>query len=180
MKGNKISKRYAQALFGIAANDTALEKIKTDTDFIEEVCQSRDFRVMLGSPVIKPSIKKEIFKSIFEKSIDQNTLLYLYLLIDNRREGMLEDICFSFKELYDKHKQIIRVFVSSAVKLSDSERKEITELVKKATRNEVILNESINENILGGFILRYGDTQIDNSVSSQLTKVKQQLTQRIQ
>jgi F-type H+-transporting ATPase subunit delta len=44
----------------------------------------------------------------------------------------------------------------------------------------VILNETINEALIGGFILRYEDTQIDNSVSTQLLKVKQQLTQRIQ
>jgi F-type H+-transporting ATPase subunit delta len=180
MKGNKISKRYAMALFSLAKNDAELEKIKMDVNLIEEICKNRDFRAMLGSPVIKPAIKRAIFKEIFEGGVDQQTILYLNMLLENHREGMLLDICWSFTELYNKHKHIVNVFVSSAVKLSDAERNKITQLVKDATKCDVILNESINEALIGGFILRYEDTQVDNSVSSQLLKVKQQLTQRIQ
>ena len=102
------------------------------------------------------------------------------MLLENHREGLLLDICYSFTELYNKHKHIVNVFVSSAFKLSDEERSKITQLVKEATKCEVNLNETINEALIGGFVLRYEDTQVDNSVSAQLLKVKQQLTQRIQ
>ena len=61
MKGNKISKRYALALFSLAKNDAELEKLKMDVNLIEDICKNRDFRAMLGSPVIKPIIKKAIF-----------------------------------------------------------------------------------------------------------------------
>ena len=180
MKGNKIAKRYAIALFSLAKNDAELEKLKMDVNLIEEICKNRDFRAMLGSPVIKPAIKKSIFNEIFEGAIDNQTILYLNMLLENHREGLLLDICWCFTELYNKHKHIVNVFVSSAVKLSDTERNKITQLVKDATKCEVILNESINEKLIGGFILRYEDTQVDSSVSTQLLKVKQQLTQRIQ
>ena len=180
MKGNKISKRYALALFSLAKNDAELEKLKMDVNTIEDICKNRDFRAMLASPVIKPLIKKSIFKEIFEGAIDNETILYLNMLLENHREGLLVDICWSFNELYNKHKHIVNVFVSSAVKLSDSERNKIVQLVKDATKCEVILKETINEALLGGFILRYEDTQVDSSVSTQLLRVKQQLTQRIQ
>jgi F-type H+-transporting ATPase subunit delta len=151
-----------------------------DVNFIEDICKNRDFRAMLGSPVIKPIIKKSIFKEIFEGGVDNQTILYLNMLLENHREGLLLDICYSFTELYNKHKHIVNVFVSSAFKLSDEERSKITQLVKEATKCEVNLNETINEALIGGFVLRYEDTQVDNSVSTQLLKVKQQLTQRIQ
>lgn len=180
MKGNKIAKRYAVALFSLAQSDAALEKLKMDVSFIEGICKNRDFRAMLSSPVIKPIIKKTIFKEIFEGAIGNETILYLNMLLENHREGMLLDICYTFNDLYNKHKHIVNVFVTSAVKLSDTERNSIVKLVKEATKCDVILNEAINEKLLGGFILRYEDTQVDNSVSTQLLKVKQQLTQRIQ
>ncbi|MCC6251292.1 MAG: ATP synthase F1 subunit delta [Bacteroidia bacterium] len=180
MKGNKIAKRYAVALFGIAKSDAELEKIKADIDKVSQICENRDFRAVLNSPVIKPVVKRNIFKEIFEGSVSQNTFAYLNMLIDNHREGMLMDICYSFYELFDKHKNIMNVYVTSAVKLDESEKQKIVNLVKEATKWDVKLNETVNESILGGFILRYEDTQIDSSVSSQLQKIKQQLTQRIQ
>lgn len=180
MKGNKIAKRYALALFSLAKNDAELEKLKLDINFIEGICKSRDFRAMLGSPVIKSEIKRNIFKEIFDGAVDKQTILYLNMLLENHREGILSDICYSFFELYNQHKHIVNVFVTSAVKLSDTEKSKITTMVKDATKCDVILNETINEALIGGFILRYGDTQVDNSVSTQLLKVKQQLTQRIQ
>jgi F-type H+-transporting ATPase subunit delta len=102
------------------------------------------------------------------------------MLLENHREGMLTDICYSFHDLYNSHKHIVNAFVTSAVQLNDAEKSKIIQLVKEATKCDVILNETINEALIGGFVLRYGDTQIDNSVSTQLLKVKQQLTQRIQ
>jgi F-type H+-transporting ATPase subunit delta len=180
MKGNKIAKRYALALFSLAKSDAALEKLKMDVNFIEGICKNRDFRAMLGSPVIKPAIKRTIFKEIFEGAVDSETILYLNMLLENHRESILLDICHSFTDLYNHHKHIVNVFVTSAVKLSDTERNKITQLVKDATQCDVILNETINEALIGGFVLRYGDTQIDSSVSTKLLKVKQQLTQRIQ
>jgi F-type H+-transporting ATPase subunit delta len=180
MKGNKIAKRYAIALFSLAQSDAALEKLKMDINFIEGICKNRDFRAMLGSPVIKPVIKRAIFKEIFEGAIGSETILYLNMLLENHREGMLLDICYSFFDLYNKHNHIVNVFVTSAVKLNDAERNSIVQLVKAATKCDVVLNETINEKLLGGFILRYEDTQVDSSVSTQLLKVKQQLTQRIQ
>lgn len=180
MKGNKIAKRYALALFSLAKSDAELEKLKMDINMIEEICKNRDFRAMLASPVIKPAIKRAIFKEVFEGAIGSETILYLNMLLENHREGLLLDICYSFNELYNMHNHIVNVFVTSAVKLSDAERSKIIQLVKEATKCEVVLNETINEALLGGFILRYGDTQVDSSVSTQLLKVKQQLTQRIQ
>jgi F-type H+-transporting ATPase subunit delta len=180
MKGNKIAKRYALALFSLAKNDAELEKLKMDINFVEGICKNRDFRAMLGSPVMRSEIKRNIFKEIFEGAVATQTILYLNMLLENHREGILQDICYSFNELYNQHKHIVNVFVTSAVRLSETEKVKITQMVKEATKCDVILNETINEALIGGFILRYGDTQVDNSVSTQLLKVKQQLTQRIQ
>ncbi|MFN7294669.1 MAG: ATP synthase F1 subunit delta [Bacteroidota bacterium] len=180
MKGNKIAKRYALALFSLAKNDAELEKLKMDINFIEGICKNRDFRAMLGSPVMRAEIKRNIFKEIFEGAVNAQTILYLNMLLENHREGMLTDICYSFHDLYNSHKHIVNAFVTSAVQLNDAEKSKIIQLVKEATKCDVILNETINEALIGGFVLRYGDTQIDNSVSTQLLKVKQQLTQRIQ
>ena len=180
MKGNKIALRYARALFSLAKNDSELEKLKVDVDHIASICTNRDFRAMLNSPVIKPAIKQSIFKEIFTGAIGDETILYLNMLLENHREMLLVDICHSFVDLYNQHKHIVIVHVTSAVVLSDAERSKIVALVKEATKYDVQLIETINESLIGGFILRYGDTQVDNSVSTQLLKAKQLLTQRIQ
>ena len=180
MKGSKIAVRYAKALFSIAKNDAEIEKIKMDVDFIAGICKNRDFRAMLNSPVIRTNKKEAIFKDIFDGATSKDTLLFLNVLIQNRRESNLPEICDSFNDLYNKHKSIMVVYVNSAVALSDTERNKITELVKNHTKCSVQLHETVDSKLIGGFILRFGDSQIDNSVTSKLSRVKQQLTQKIQ
>lgn len=179
MKGNKIAVRYAKALFSLAKNDAELEKMKLDVDNILTVCKNRDFRAMLNSPVIKSVKKETIFKEIFESTISPITLEFLNMLIENTRENQLVEIGNSFYDLYNKHKSIMIVHVNSAVALSEIERNKIIELVKNHTRSDVVLKEVVDSKLIGGFILRFDDKQLDNSVSNQLEKVKQQLTQKI-
>ena len=97
MDENKISVRYAKALFGLARENKTLDEVKNDVDLIYQTSRSvPEFKMMLESPVIKTSAKTNIFQEIFAKKVNFITLSFLNLILSNKRESFLEDILRNF------------------------------------------------------------------------------------
>ena len=179
MKGSKVAVRYARSLFALAQNDSELEKIKMDVDLIDQICKDRSFRAMLNSPVINEKKKISIFNELFDGAVSKPSKLFLNMLAENHRESELPEILSSFNDLYLAHRGKIKVYVTSAVALDEKSRNKIADLVKQHTNNEVLLEESTDNSLIGGFKLRFSDIQIDTSLESKLRNVQKELLKKV-
>lgn len=180
MKGSKVAIRYARSLFGIALSGKQLEKVKQDVTFIQNLLrEQRDFRAIVASPVIRDEKKIAIFKEVLSGAISDDTLLFLNLLAEKRREGILSEICHSFLNIYYDYNKIEEVTLTTAVAADDNVRKTVNELVGRLTQSSLLIKEIVDPGIIGGFVVRLGDTQIDASVAGKLQQSKNQLLKNV-
>lgn len=176
MKISKSASRYAQALLDLAIEQNKLDAVAADMKYMATVCaENPDLELMLQSPVVKADKKLSVLSAVFDQ-FDQLTNLFVDLIVKNGREAYLSQIASSFDVLLKAHQGIVPVTLISAQKLDDKVKKEIVSKVQASITGTVELTEKIDSDLIGGFIVRMGDTQIDASVASQINKLKQRLT----
>lgn len=176
MKISKSASRYAQALLDLAIEQNKLDAVAADMKYMATVCaENPELELMLQSPVVKADKKLSVLNAIFDQ-FDQLTNLFVDLIVKNGREAYLSQIASSFDVLLKAHQGIVPVTLISAQKLDDKVKKEIVSKVQASITGTVELTEKIDTDLIGGFIVRMGDTQIDASVASQINKLKQRLT----
>jgi len=171
MNQSQITTRYAKALFDLALEQRVLDRVKDDMILIDEVChQNKDLRGMLHNPVIQVEKKQKVLHQVFGSTIDKLTLGFLDIIARKRREYYIDGIASAFVALFKEYKGIKTAYVTSAVALTDTDRKAILDMFRNFTGKEIELIEQLNPGMLGGFVLSLDNYQIDQSLR---TKVKQ-------
>ena len=169
MKGTKAASRYAKSILTLAIEQNVLEEVNNDMHLIALTCnENHDLVVLLKSPVIKTDKKAAILKAIFENKISKLTLAFLNIITNKKREGLISYIAESFKAQYNEHKNIISAKVSTTFPLDKSLKEKVMAIVKGNTDGDVELIEEVNKDLIGGFVLRIGDKQIDSSIQKKL------------
>lgn len=173
MEGTRAATRYAKSFLDLALEQGTLEKAYADMKYIAEVCKgNHEFLSFLKSPIIKTDKKQSILKAVFSGKLDKVTDAYVQLITAKKREMYLAEIAEEFLNQYNHKKQILKAVVTTANGIDEATRKEVMNLVKGTGHNEVILEEKINKEIIGGFIIRVGDKQIDASIARKLSNLK--------
>lgn len=171
--GSKVASRYAQALLDLAVEKNSLEKVNADMVNLSEVCSdSKDLTGVLKSPVISPFKKVEILQSIFGKQMTEMSLAFMSLIVKNSRANILPEIAESFIALTKKHNHILDVYLTSAAVLDGSVKEVILKKIQAKHSGTVNLIEKIDPSLIGGFVVRMEDEQLDASIANQLTNLK--------
>lgn len=174
MQGTRVAARYAKSFLDLVMEQGALEEAYNDMKYIAEVCrENHDLEVFLRSPIIKTDKKQAVLKALFEGKLGKTTDAYVKLITNKKRENYLPEIAKEFIAQYKIKKSILTAVVTSANGLDDAIRAKIIEIVKSGSSSEVVLEERVNKDVIGGFILRVGDKQIDASIANKLNQLKQ-------
>lgn len=173
MASSKSASRYAKALLNLAIEQKSIDKVNKDMVELSNICkESKDLSNMLKSPIIDKNKKVEVFNAIFGKSWDKMSLKFIDLIVKNSRANIVPNIADSFVELYRKHQGILDVHLTSAVKLEKKVKDQILVKIQGHFKGKIELQESIDKDLIGGFIVRIDDKQIDASIASQLANLK--------
>lgn len=171
--GTKVASRYAKALLDLAVEQKVLDNVNADMINASEVfTDSKDLAAVLKSPVISPVKKVEILESVFTKNLNPMSMGFMKLIVKNSRAGLLPEIAISFIELYKKHNNIVDVFITSAIPLDASSKEKILQKVKLRYNGQLNVIEKIDPSLIGGFVVRIDDNQVDASISNQLMNLK--------
>jgi F-type H+-transporting ATPase subunit delta len=179
MNDSIISVRYSRALFQSALSKNILDKVNQDMLLVSMICKVPEATEFLRSPVIVPSKKIGIFHRMFGKNVEAITLSLIDLLVKNGRESYLPSIARVFMHETLKHKGITKSVLTTALKIDDKVRQQIIDLVSEIFKTKVELEEVVEKEIIGGFILRVDDNYIDASIRNKLNKVKKELNRTI-
>lgn len=176
MDQSKINIRYAQAYYSLAKEKGLTRELRSDAHLISSVYNSiRDFILLIESPVIPTSGKINAVKSIFEEKINTDSLNFLILIIENRREKYIPGILRDLEELYRKDQGIKTALLTTAEPLEPEVVEQMRTELESQLNSKIELNQVIDQQLIGGFVLRIDDNQYDASVATQLKKIKEKL-----
>ena len=174
MKHSRVTIRYAKALLQLAIEQNILEQSYTDMVLLDSVFkQNKDLSLLLKSPIVKTDQKLSIFKQIFDSEIGEVSMAFINIITAKKRESLLALIARSFISLYKEHNNIETASVTTATPLDETLRVEVINFIKKNGNDNVELTEKVDENIIGGAIIRMGDKQLDASVSKAISELRQ-------
>lgn len=173
MSSFRLASRYSKSLLQLAQERNALETVYTEVVGIHALTAgSKELRLLLKSPIITPDKKLAVLKKLFDGKVSELTYKFLELLVKKGRESFIPDITAAFIEQYKTLKKITTVTLTSATKLDAATVETIVATLKKqANLSEIDLKEKIDESLIGGFVLQYGDKQIDASVQRSLQQL---------
>ncbi|MEE9406737.1 MAG: ATP synthase F1 subunit delta [Polaribacter sp.] len=175
MKNARAAIRYAKAILNLAKDSKEESVVNDDMLFITTTISENDeFEVMLRSPIVKASDKIKVLNALFGGKVNNITLGLFHLLQDNKRIAMLHSVAKQYAIIYDFDKNLQVAKVTTAVPLSKELEEKVLAKIVALTGNNANLENEINPNILGGFILRVGDVQYDASISNYLNELKKE------
>jgi len=171
-----VARRYARALFETARKNQSVQQVEDDLKGVDQALRAiPQLQKVLRAPTIAGPRKRELVDKIFAARVSPLTLRFLTLVIDRRREGILAVIYHEFRRLADEARNLLPVEVTSAVPLSDPERDALVQALGARTGKTVQLQASVDASLLGGIMVRMGDTIIDGSVRAKLRQLRQHL-----
>ncbi|WP_114782025.1 ATP synthase F1 subunit delta [Botryobacter ruber] len=172
MSNIRVASRYAKSLIELASEKGVLEQVQEDMLlFSQVVSQNRDFQLLLQNPIVKSNKKLAIIKSVFGQKVSSLTMAFFDIVARKNREPLLEAAAKEFGNQYNVLKGIQVATVTSAMPLTPALRNQITAQVAAQTGKKVTLVEKVDPALIGGFILRVGDQQVDSSVRYNLIKL---------
>ena len=176
MINTRASERYAKSLLSISIDENLVDEIKLDIDLIiKSFDESRDILNLYSSPIIPINNKIKITEKIFDGKLNKHTLNLLYNLIYRKRDNLIITILEKFKELYNIHMNIEESVISTTFELDNESLDVVKGFAKRVTGKKIILQNTIDKNVLGGFNLKIGDKMIDCTVSSKLNELRKKL-----
>ncbi|MBD2701791.1 ATP synthase F1 subunit delta [Spirosoma sp. BT702] len=169
-----VAARYAKSLLDLAQEKGITEKLYQDMQFFKRtVEQSRPLLLMLKNPIVRAEKKSAIIKAVFTSHVDPVTMSFFQIISRKNREGIMDEIANQFISQYDRLKGVERATVITTVPLTDALRKKFKAAVAKTTAAKLVeLEEKIDNRLIGGYVLRIGDQQIDGSIRSQLNDLR--------
>jgi F-type H+-transporting ATPase subunit delta len=176
MPNPRLATRYAKSLIDLAIEKNQLENIFADMQWLQAVCKaSRDFVVLLRSPVVKPDKKEKIVEAVTKGNIGDITTAFIRLMIRKNRESYLPEVVNAFIRQYKANKNIYTIKLTSASALSEELKNAIVKQIQATTEMKNIeLEAGVNKDLIGGFVLQAGDKLIDASISYDLKHIARQ------
>lgn len=175
MKGTRTALRYAKAILNLAKENNNDSLVNDNMKLIvETIAGSNDLETMLKSPVIKAADKRKVLTALFGDKVDTIVKGLFNLLEENKRMIMLEPIAKQYSIIYDYHKSMQVAKVTTAVALTKELEDKIQAKIVELTGNSASIENIVNPEILGGFILRVGDVQYDASISNQFNELRRE------
>jgi len=176
MQNPRLAIRYAKSLLDIAQEKDQLEKVFNDMKLLDDICKSsREFANVLKSPIIKEDKKNQIIESVTAGRISILTSSFIKLLGGKGRESNLPEIISAFIEQYNVVKGIHKVKLTTAVELSDGMKNDFINKIKASEGiKNIELETSVNENLVGGFVLEMEGKLADASIRRDLKEVQKQ------
>ncbi|QIX61962.1 ATP synthase F1 subunit delta [Hymenobacter lutimineralis] len=178
MSEQRVASRYAKSLLDLAEERGALEQVKQDMDlFSKTLDENRDLRLLLRNPIVNHDKKLSILRAVFGGKVSDLTEKFFTIVTQKNRESALEFIGSEFLSQYNALRGVQAAEVTTATPLTPELRTQVQQIVREQTGlQQVTLTEKVDASLIGGFVLRVGDQQIDDSVRYRLRKLRSEFS----
>jgi len=171
----EIARVYSRSLFEVASEHGKLDLVKEQLDqFTDAVEQNRELAIFFFSPYLSTEEKKQGLERAVVDA-DRILLNFLEVLIENHRMPVLFRARRQFEALWDEAHRLLPVEVTSAVELDPHTVEELESRVRAQTGQNVELTSTVDPDILGGIVLRVGNSILDASIKNRLQQLRREV-----
>ncbi|WP_437921878.1 F0F1 ATP synthase subunit delta [Sphingobacterium sp. LRF_L2] len=168
-----VASRYAKSLLELSQEQGNLDVIKTDIEQLLAVIKGNtELQTVLKNPIVSTDKKLGILTALFEGKINPLILSFFTILVKKGRADILADIAQEFIREYNEVKGIVKATVVSASALSEANLNELASTIANEINAQVVLTNTVDSSLIGGFVVRVGDRQIDTSIAGKLHKLE--------
>jgi len=168
-----VGEVYAKALLSVARKSSNTDELLSQFQSVVEEVLSKNPRLeaALNSPKLSLEQKEALLEKILGSHVDPTVLKFLKVLCRRQRLNFVRGIQRSITEFRDEELGRVRVTVTSALALSEQEVEGIRTQLKSKLNREVSVVTKVDPAIIGGLVLRIGDTVFDGSVTGKFDQL---------
>jgi F-type H+-transporting ATPase subunit delta len=171
----EIAQVYARSLFEVAKEHDKLDVVRDQLgEIADAVAEQHDLQVFFFSPYFSTDEKVDGLQRALEDP-DETVLNFLELLIEKHRMPALFRIRREFEALWEEENRLLPVQVTSAIELDESTVRQIGDAIGEQTGRRIELTSEVDPDILGGIVLRVGNSILDASIRNRLEKLRKQV-----
>jgi F-type H+-transporting ATPase subunit delta len=171
----EIAEVYARALFEVATEHDKLDVVRDELgEFADALAESRELQTFFFSPYFSTEEKKEgLHKAV--SGADESVANFLELLLENHRMPVVFRVRRDFDRLWEEENKLLPVQITSAVELDPSVADRIGEEIGRQTGRTVELTSTVDPDVIGGIVLRVGNSILDASIRNRLETLRKQV-----
>jgi ATP synthase F1 delta subunit len=171
----EIAAVYARSLFEVAREQDKLDVVREQLgEFADAMHDSRELQVFFFSPYFSTKEKSEGLDRIVSDA-DPVVQNFFKLLIDNHRMPVIFRVRRAYEELWDEENKLLPVDITSAVELDKGIVRRIGDTITEQTGRKVELSAHVEPDILGGIVVRVGNSVLDASIRNRLDNLRKQV-----
>lgn len=173
----RAAKRYAKAFLELSSEKGTTAHVSKEVEMISNVIsENSELLGFLQNPIVTEQAKYNALSEIFS-TVSVEVKHLFQLLLQNKRMGLLNEVTSQYKILLDKQEGREVVYTTTAVEMSAELESQLLAKAKQISPAVVSIQNSVDRSLLGGFIIRVGDQQIDASIASKLSQLKNSFVQ---
>jgi F-type H+-transporting ATPase subunit delta len=171
----ELARVYSEALFEAASEQGKIDLVREQLGALSDALEGRrELRMFFFSPLFSTREKKEGLARLLGGA-DESFVNFLKILIDNHRMPVIFRVRRQYDALWRDEHKLLPVEVTSAIELDDEVARQIQDRVEQQTGRTVELTRRVDENILGGLVVRVSNMILDASIRNQLERLRRQV-----
>jgi F-type H+-transporting ATPase subunit delta len=173
-----VVRRYANALFDVAAKSHAVEAVQRDLVTLVEVYTAHpDLRQVLAAPTVTPKQKRDVLDAVIMRlgALSPETTRTLTFLADRDRLTLIPELARAFDARARIAARVVSAEIVTAIPLGPQEREALAKALGTATGASVEMTERVDPTIIGGVIANVGSLVFDGSVTRQIERMRERL-----
>ncbi|MGD1841315.1 MAG: ATP synthase F1 subunit delta [Thermonemataceae bacterium] len=176
MSEHRVAVRYAKSILTLAQEQGVLDEVYQDMEAFEQLCDDNPKLIaVLRNPIVYSYKKLAILKGLLEGKVNSLTIKFFEIIAKKNREEVLYAIAKEFEYQYEQYKNIQRATITTTFPLTDTLRQQVNQMLTTETGKQIKLEEKIDAKLIGGFVLRFSDKQVDTSIKGKLNQLRHEL-----
>jgi len=168
-----VSKNYARALFDLAVEENLVEDTGEEMKVIVSILMSeKSFYEFFVTPLVSKQEKIELVDKAFAGRVTKTAENFLKVLIENGRTNTIEAVSTYYHKMKLEHLNMIEATAFTVIPMTDLQQQKLTQKLEKETGKKVILKNEIDQDILGGMLIKIGEKEIDGTVLNRLKNLE--------
>lgn len=171
-----IARPYAQAVFETASEESKLSEWSEMLGLLDAVVSDAQMQTVLSNPKLDAAALTEFVLGVCGESLNETGSNLVKVLADAGRLAIVPEINNLFEQLRAEAEGVIEVSVTSAYELAADQQAAISEVMAKRLGRKVEITSDVDDSLIGGVVIRAGDSVIDASVKGRLKALATQMT----
>ena len=173
----ELARVYGRSLFEVGREHDNLAQLREQLgQFVDALEQNRDLQVFFFSPYFSTQEKQDALGRVVQGAQEQ-LMNFLNLLIENHRMPVLFRIRREVERLWEQENKLLPVEITSAIELDAATTSSLGERIGQRTGRKVSLTARVEPDILGGIVVRVGNSILDASIRNRLEQLRKQVAQ---